>query len=124
MLSPETNLARYESAAQEDMPGLPSAAAVASGMASSSGIRNGGLAMVRSAMEPKGGRETPKKTRRRVVEPAYAVDPGNERQVAGAAVVGAFGERLDDGVQAGGEDADRRLAGLGCGVVELCVARR
>jgi len=56
------------------------------------------------------------------LETADAVDSGDEGEGAGAAVVGAAGERLDDGVERGGGDGDEGFAVGGDGIGEGAVA--
>ena len=85
-----------------------------------------------SAKVPKGERALPKRTRvpagswRRGLEEADAVDSWNEGKDAGAAVVGAVGERSYDAVKSGGADGDEDFAGVGVGdgVVEGGVGGR
>ena len=55
---------------------------------------------------------------------AYAVDAGDEGKLAGAAVVSSFGERFDDGMEAGSGDGDEDFVGLGDGVGEGFIAWR
>ena len=60
------------------------------------------------------------------LEGTDAVDAGDEGEKAGAAVVGAAGERFDDAVKGGGGDGDEDFAGIGVGdgVVEGGVGGR
>ena len=115
------------------MAGLAMAAAVASGIASGRGMSMELEARDCSAKVPKGGRALPKRTRVPAgswpeggLEDADAVDSGDEGEDAGAAVVGAVGERFDDAVKSGGADGDEDFAGVGVGdgVVEGGVGGR
>jgi hypothetical protein len=49
------------------------------------------------------------------LEAADAVDTGDEGEDAGAAIVGAVGEGLDDAVEGCGADGDEDFAGVGVG---------
>src|SRR5258708_27759734 len=53
---------------------------------------------------------------------ADTIDSGDERQDSGAAVMSAAGKRLDDGMEAGGDDFDEHLAVCGNGIMEGGIA--